>query len=365
MVFSDEDQFEGARRCRPYFKPGWNPDLMLAQNLTCHLAVYRRSLVQQAGGLRASFDGSQDYDLALRATRAARRVRHVPDVLYHWRQSETSFSARHAQHCVQAARRALAEDLGEAARVEPAPGLPQWNQIVYALPAPPPKVCMILPPGGQPPADAAYPAIEVLHGDEDGAARLMASDVLLFLAAGLTPTAPGWVAELAGHALRPEIGCAGARIDGPDGRIRHAGFMLDPRRVAVTLQPRSDVDDPGYRGQFMLARSVSAISRACLAVRRDVFLRAGGFDAACGALADVDLCLRLSASGLRCVWTPHARLLLSALPMPAPDAACIALMRARWGAVLANDPYVNPNLVVRAGNLALADAAAAPRKRLP
>jgi hypothetical protein len=175
------------------------------------------------------------------------------------------------------------------------------------------------------------------------------------MAAGLVPTAEDWLSELAGHAMRPEIGAVGARIDGPDGRIQHAGFILDPARVAVSLQPGADAEDPGYRGQFCLARSVSAVSRRCLATRRAVFEAAGGFDAALAPFEDVDFCLRLAAQDLRCVWTPHARCRAASPPALPRDRPALEKMRARWGGVLGADPYANPNLVVASGNFVLAD----------
>lgn len=357
LVFSDEDQLVGGRRARPYFKPGWNPDLLLSQNVVCHLAAYRRTLVTRLGGLHTDMAGAQDFDLALRVVEEVGpdRVRHLPLVLYHWRQSPTSFSATETARCRDAARRAVARLVRDAARVETDPALPQWPLVRFALPDPLPTVSLV--------TQAPPPFVDSLIADDAwdkarieivaDAARATGS-VLVFLARHLRPTGDDWLRALVAQALRPEIGAAGALLLAPDGRWQHTGYWLDPKRVVTTLAPPSDEADPGYRGQFALARSVSAVSRDCLAVRREVFTAAGGFAASAGDFAAVDLCLRLAARGLRTVWVPQARLRYTARPRTLSAGA--AWMRQRWGAALADDPYRNPNLAVVRGRLSLAGA---------
>jgi len=360
MIFSDEDQLIGGRRCRPYFKPGWNPDLLLGQNLVSHLGIYRRSLLEKIGGLRAGFDGSQDYDLALRAAAAipADRIRHIPEILYHWRQHPKAFSSRKLDACRASALAALAERLGPAGHPEPAPDQPLWTRIAFAIPTPPPLLSLIVREPAEAPSDPLYPSAEAVA--DASSAR---GQILVFLAPGLVPAAPGWLRELAGQALRPEIACAGGRVDQPNLCVAEAGSTLDPDAIVQTLSA-ADPDDPGYLGQYQLARSVSAVSRICLAIRADLFRAAGGFDPRAGAYADADLCLRLAEQGLRCVWTPHARLRYRNTIAPVrPDAAGAAYMRQRWGKTLAHDPYANPNLVIRAGTLGLADRQPHPPQR--
>ena len=128
---------------------------------------------------------------------------------------------------------------------------------------------------------------------------------------------PDWQDTLAAHAMRPGVGAAGARLDGPDGRLVHAGYVLDPGCIAYAPVVRADSEDPGYRGAYRLARTVSAVSGDCLAIRRDIFLDVGGFTPEAGDFADVDLCLKLAAAGLRTVWAPQARLRYTAA-VPAP-----------------------------------------------
>jgi len=346
LVFSDEDQIVKRRLAAPYFKPGWNPDLLLSQNVVGHLAVYRRALVKGAGNLRLEYDGSQDHDLALRIAMDLdpRRIRHVPRILYHWRQSAGSVSAAAAEACRAAAKQAVRDHLGRRARVESDPNLPQWPRVRFAVPAPAPRVSLV---GGA--ADSSYDPALVEHVADPTWAQ---GDVLVFLAPGLTPLAPDWLAELVAQACRPEIGAAGARLLSADGRLVHAGYWLDPQSIAHS--PRAAADDPGYRGHYRLLRSVAAVSGDCLAVRRSVFEAAGGFTAAAGDFRAVDLCLKFSARGLRCVWTPHAELQYSAAPAPMRTGA--GWMRSRWAAALAADPYRNPNLRLVRGRVALARA---------
>jgi GT2 family glycosyltransferase len=355
MVFSDEDQLDAnGRRVRPYFKPGWNPDLLLGQNCVCHLAAYRRSLVEALGGLREGYDGSQDFDLALRVSQVtpAARIRHVPDVLYHWRQSPGSYSATRAAVCEDSARRAIASHLGARTVVAPNTALPQWSDVYFGLPEPKPLVTLIQLHQAPAPADPQYGEIEALRGDVLSNAESARGSILVFLG-DIEVAAPGWIAALVATVLRDGVGCAGGRIDDRHGRIIHSGFVLDGLEIAQTLAPSSDAGDTGYRGSFMLMRTVSAVARDCLAIRRDVYRSAGGFDARAGAYGDIDLALRLAAQGLRCVWVPQARVRLRSGRYSPTDPAGAAYMRQRWPAELASDPYRNPNLVIRNHRLAL------------
>ncbi len=359
MVFSDEDQLDrNGRRCRPYFKPGWNPDLLLGQNCVCHLAAYRRSLVEALGGLREGFDGSQDFDLALRVSQVTpdARIRHVPEVLYHWRQSPGSYSMTRAEACEAGARRAIASRIGARSVVAPNTAQPQWCAVHFGLPEPRPKVTLIQRQQAPAPVDSQYDEVKVLQGDFLSSAGLAGGSILVFLG-DIAEAAPGWIAALVAAVLRHGVGCAGGRIDDTRGRIIHSGFVLDPKEIAQTVAPPSDADDPGYRGSFVLMRTVSAVSGGCLAIRRDLYRDMGGFDARAGAYADVDLALRLARRGLRCVWEPQARVRSrSGRPAPA-DPAGAAYMRQRWAAELASDRYLNPNLMIRNQRLTLKTAA--------
>ena len=350
MVFSDEDQLdERGRAVSPFFKPGWDPELMLSQNLVGHLAAYRLALVMTHGGIREDLDGSQDYDLALRVSAAVPRahIRHVPRVLYHWRQSRRSFSATHAERCAAVARRAVSEHVGGRARVVPNTALPQWNTADFAIGQQGASVSIVTADASSLVWARATRGVEIVDAAADAT-----GEVLVF-AGPLARAETGWLEVLAANARRREVGCVGGRIDDRRGRVVNAGFVLDPNRIAIAERCFADAGDPGYRGRFVLARSVSAVSLQCLAVRRELFEEVGGLDGAAGVYADVDLCLRLSALGYRCLWTPQTRVRTSQ-GVVRSDADGAAFMRKRWGAVLARDPFLNPNLTIVRGRLGLA-----------
>ncbi len=346
LLFTDEDQLVNGKRAHPYFKPGWNPDLFHAHNLVSHLGVYRHSIVKQLGGMRREFAGSQDYDLALRVAAAttADRIRHIPEILYHWRQHASSFSSRRAIQCHNAARAAVAAAVATQAIAESNPDLPQYIRVIYPLPRPPPQISLIMPQGAAP-----YPGADPWHGNPAEAP----GEILIFLPAGTTPARPGWLAELVGHALRPDIGCAGPLLLRPDGAVAHSGYVLDPNLVAQTLSPGSDPEDPGYFGHFWLCRTVSAVAREGLTIRRGLFTELGGFDPRAGAHADIDLCLRAAERGLRTVFAPYARLTCTTSVQLPVDQPGRAYMRQRWLPNLSHDPYLNPNLMLRDGNLSI------------
>ncbi len=394
LIFSDEDQLVHGKQASPYFKPGWNPDLLLSQNFICHLAVFSRAILAEIGGFRAGYEGAQDYDLALRAVEHvdARRVHHVPRILYSWRQTPESFSATNAAACRLAARRALQDHFGKSAAVVADESLPQWSRAKFHLPDTLPMVSVILPEHAAIPA-TDYPALEIMHGPPAQAS----GEVIVLLGAGLVALEKDWLHELVAQALRPEIGAVGGKLTWPGGALAHTGYVLDPVHIVQSVSPKSDADDPGYRGHFMLMRTVSAVSGDCMAMRRSVFSQAGGWNQQAGIFADVDFCLRVAARGLRVVWTPHAHLRYALGRAPsALSQACqanhkgheehkedsnklfvffvnlvikscspyrpiegAAWMRARWGDALAKDPYLNPNLTLHRNRLRLA------RKKTP
>jgi GT2 family glycosyltransferase len=348
VIFSDEDRIVDGAPASPYFKPGWNPDLMLGQNLVCHFAVFSRAVLSDIEGFRPFYEGAQDYDLALRATDRLppRRIRHIPDILYHWRAAPGSFSATSAAVCRESARRALANHVGGRAVVAADAALPQWQHVQFGLPETLPTVSLILPKGAKAPA-TAWPNLEILH---DGP-RHATGEFLVFLAANLATADELWLHELVSHAQRPEIGAVGGALFTRHGALAHSGYVLDQTHIIRSVTPWSDPADPGYRGQFRLIRTVSAVSGDCLCVRHDAFRQAGGLTPDAGAYAAVDLCLRLAARQLRCVWTPHVRLTQTRSSRQSRQGA--AWMRARWGDALTNDPYFNPNLTMHRNTLRL------------
>lgn len=415
VIYTDEDKIDGQGvQYSPYFKPDFDPDLLLGQNLLNHLTAYRRDLIQSVGGFREGFPGAQDHDLALRATAICGpdAVRHIPRVLYHWRQNTNvrSFSEGAMERCTAAGRRALAEHLqaqGLCAEIHPASEL--YHRILFPLPDPAPLVSIIIPTRDR--ADllrvcldgvlrrTRYPALEVLIADngstEPDALKLLGEvkadprvrvlslpgpfnfahitnsavseargDVLLLLNNDIEVINEDWLREMVSHAVRPDVGAVGARLLYPNGRLQHGGIVLGVGGVAGHLLVGTHRDDYGPFGVLGLLRSVSAVTAACLALRRDVWKQVGGMDEVNLSVAfnDVDLCLKIRKLGLRVVCTPFAELYHHESASRGYDTTSEKFLRFRketefmlqkWGDVLLKDPYYNQNFSLENANFKL------------
>ncbi|MCB2189924.1 MAG: glycosyltransferase [Deltaproteobacteria bacterium] len=408
IIYSDEDKIdEQGRRFGPYFKPDWDPELFLGQNMISHLGVYRRSLLERIGGFRLGLEGSQDYDLCLRALEHSRddRVRHIPRVLYHWRAiaASTASGGQAKTYAFHRARQAISEALnrrGIAARVEFGPN---WGHYVvnYLTPSPRPSISLLSPltddrPDQAPPlsgllqalptlldmwdielvvagpahrlalarAEAkAHPNLPLRLLEAEGgwaalanAAAAKAKGTILGLVdPGLRPTNQAWLEEAACLLDLPENGALGGLLLRQDGAVLEAGLTLLPERVAAPVNYGEPLKRIGNFMRHSTRQRLSAVSGACLFTQRQTFQRLGGLDqdGLDEAFADVDYCLRLRKEGLAVVWTPHARLELARPTGGGPLAALLAslpalketkFMERRWANLLAADPYHNPNL---------------------
>jgi GT2 family glycosyltransferase len=414
VIYSDSDNIDDSgRRWGPYFKTDWDPDLMLGHNMVNHLGVYRRSLLEAVGRLRLGLEGSQDYDLVLRVADASApsRIRHIPGVLYHWRRSASSpsFSETSLERCVVAARRAIREHLartGVEARIDVLPNYPYWTRVVYSLPRERPLVSIIVPTRDR--ADLLarcsdgvltrtdYEPLELVIVDNDStepethqlfthlardprvriiqhpgnfnystinnrAVQEARGDIVVLMNNDVDVISPLWLEEMVSQALRPEIGAVGAKLLYPDGHVQHAGVFLGISGLPGHLYPRIDRADLGSYGRAGLVRTVSAVTGACLAVRRSVFEEAGGLDSVNLAVAynDIDLCLKIREKGYRNIWTPFAELYHWESASRGSDTAPqnaerfqkeADFLRQTWGRKLDCDPYYNPNCSLAGGN---------------
>ena len=358
VIYTDEDKLDGVDRpYHPHFKPDWDPDLLLAYPYLGHLTAIRRDLVTRVGGLRPEFDGSQDYDLMLRATEQARRVVHIPKVLYHWRTVAGSAAgdpdAKPWAHA--ASRRALQDAVrrrGIDGAVESGPftgayhvrrevqGSPSVSVIIpfrdqAALtvtclesldrsPGHPISEVVLIDNGSVEPETRelrrrleARPRTRVLEypgpfnwsAINNLAAASCTTDMLLFLNNDIEATSEGWLKAMVELVQRPEVGAVGARLVYPDGKIQHAGVVLGMQGIATHLFSGMSGDLGGYMGWDRVVRSYSALTAACMLVRRPVFEEMGGFDEAYPvAFNDLDFCIRLTRAGYRLLYTPHAEL---------------------------------------------------------
>jgi GT2 family glycosyltransferase len=423
LIYSDEDKISTwGWRFDPYFKPDWSPDLLLNQNYLCHLVAVRADLVRELGGISEGFDGAQDWDFVLRATErcSAEQIHHIPRVLYHWRAVRGSTArSRDSKPAVPAAsmhalreactRRGVA--FSEVEMMERGGHF----RIRRSLPSPPPLVSVIIPTRNKPELlkkcllglreKTDYPALEILvvdNGSDDPAieeiysregkkirllrdpgpfnfsamnnhtAREANGEILLLLNNDVEPLDPEWLREMVTHAVRPEIGAVGAMLLYPNGRIQHAGITLGiagPMRVGgVAGHPGKRMrPDTRVMGNLLnVTRNVSAVTGACLAIRKELYQLVGGMDDGLPvAFNDVDFCIRVMKAGYRNLWTPHARLIhhesLSRGREDSPQKIDrfrreVRIMRERWGDLLDKDPYYNPNLTLVHENWGLGEA---------
>ena len=397
VIYSDEDKIDHeGQPSFPLFKPDWSPDLLLSYPYLGHLMVIRRRLVEEIGGFRPEMDGSQDFDLMLRATERAHAVIHIPKVLYHWRVVEGSAAGDPDAKpwAYDASRRALADALARReidGHVEsgPFPGAYHTRRAVDNAP----KVSIIIPLRDRAPmlrrcvdslsVDSGHQAFEVIlvHTDSVGpetravvdtllqqprvrvvehpglfnwsalnnaAARTGDGDRLLFLESDVVAQGGNWIDALAEQAQRPDVGAVGCRLLHPGGTLEHAGVVLGMQGLTGNVMSGLPRAYAGYMGWAGVVRECSAVSAACMMYRREVFEELGGFDEAYTLeLGDVDFCLRLQRAGYRVVFTPHAELVhhrSHSMGTPGSSHDRQAFLGAWSETVRKGDPFYNENL---------------------
>ncbi len=397
VLYTDEDKIdEKDERFAPFFKPDWTPDYLLTCAYTGHLSVVRRTLVEEVGLLRSTFDGSQDHDLMLRVTERARRILHLPKVLYHWRAIEGSAaSSSDAKPWAHEAGYRVTQDAldrrGE--RAEVLSGAFAGARRVKREIIDRPSVDVIIPfrDGGallnrcidSMESTAGYDNWRVILVDNgswepeshalvnrlvsrdrytllrdpsafnwsrinNDAAAHGDGDYILFLNNDIEATSDGWLAALLEHAQRPEVGAVGGKLLYPDGTLQHAGLILGMGGVAGHAFRYCPSWNPGYFGMARVIRNYSAVTGACMLVRRDVFEELDGFDVELGvSYNDVDFCLRLGQRGYLVVYTPYAELIHheSVTRGRGGSGREELIMLQRWRKLYEEgDPYFNPNL---------------------
>lgn len=359
LIYTDEDMLDSTgRHTRPYFKPGWSPDLLLAMNYLTHLVVCRRTLLDRAGGFRVGIEPGQDYDLVLRLSELATEVAHIPKVLYHWRSiaGSTASSGYAKPEAQGAAQRALAGALarrGVEATVEPH-GAGRFR-IRYPVP---PDAPVSLVHFGSPPPESGHRSIQTVAAEPGQAWGRAANDAveaasgeyLLLVGAAVSSAEPGWVEALLEQCGRAEVGVAGPRMIGSDRRVFSAGLLAtaDPagRFAFRGLHPASR----GYFGHAASSRNCTAVA-GCLMVRRSVFTELGGFDPDLPeVLAEMDFCLRARNAGYRVICTPYAT---AHLTTSSRDLRALLPERTEPPAPGQPDPLLNPNLRMVYGGVEL------------
>lgn len=415
LIYSDEDKIgDDGQRADPYFKPDWNPDLFRSQNMFSHLGVLHTQLVREVGGFRKGLEGSQDWDLVLRCTERVQpeQILHIPRVLYHWRihAQSTASSMKAKPYAVVAGERALNEHLARTGVRGSAEHVGMGYRVRYALPDVPPKVSIVIPTrnarglvrqcvesiqrrttypdweillvdnGSDDPAAVAYfqqlaqqPRIRVLRDDgpfnysalNNRAVAQAQGEVIALLNNDIEVLTPGWLEEMVSLALQPGVGAVGARLWYPNRTLQHGGVLLGPGGLAVHANKGLPRGLHGYAGRAALLQSFSAVTAACLVVRKSSYTQVGGLDETHLPVAynDVDFCLRLRALGLRSVWTPYAELVHHESATRGDDLAAPhrerfererQVMFSRWQALIDHDPAYNPNLRLDSEDMGLA-----------
>ena len=404
FIYSDEDKLdENNSRCMPFFKPDWSPDLFKSIMYTCHLGVYRASLVSDVGNFHEGFDGSQDHDLVLRIIEKTDRIYHIPKILYHWRMTPGSTALdTEAKSYTEAARiKALqrhCERRGLKATVQP--GLFSGAvRLKYTIDDNP-LISIIIPTrdNGKILCQCIdsilklsnYQKYEILIVDNNSvkadtlsylaslskhenisiiryagefnfsainnfAVTKAKGEILLFLNDDTQVISPEWLEAMLEHIGRPEVGAVGARLLYPNNTVQHSGVILGMGGVAGHAHVNLPRDHAGYFGRAKLIQNFSAVTGACMMTKASVFRLLKGFNEKDLAVAfnDIDYCLRLREKGFLIVYTPYAELYHHESLSRGSDVALdkierfkreIKYMETHWRNVIKADPYYNINL---------------------
>ncbi len=358
MFYSDEDKLdEHGHRVGPHFKPDFALETLLSQNYICHLTTARTSMIREIGGLRPDFDGSQDYDLVLRLVEKARKVVHIPKVLYHWRMhmQSTALNPGSKLYAFTAGQRAIADHLkrvglpGEVTIRDNAPGL---YKICYRWQSTP-LVSIIIPNRDQPKMLerclrslekttysnveivivengsqlretfdlyqrwAAKPNVRILRWEmpfnygavNNFAVREARGELVLLMNNDIEVINPDWLEHMVGLATKPGVGVVGAKLYYPDKSVQHAGVIIGMGEVAGHVNVGVPGDNLGYLGRLVCVQNFSAVTGACMMVRKEIYEEVGGLDEEYPlCYSDIDLCLKILQAGYRNAWTPDAEL---------------------------------------------------------
>ncbi len=402
LIYSDEDKIdEQERRCEPFYKPDWSPELMLCANMVTHLAVIRRELLQRIGGFNLAFDGAQDWDVFLRVSEHTDAIYHIPQVLYHWRKTtrSTAQNIGHKPGITKKQCQLVIEHLKRIGIQEPKVYLDtmdpihRTHPIVQWQPQGEYTVSIIIPSkdqhkllgyllktlfektagvthevilvdtGSQQAATQAIydtylaqPNFKLVHYTEpfnfsracNFGASFAQGNLLLFLNNDMEVINADWLQAMVQWFDLPQVGIVGSLLLYPDKRVQHAGVTIGLGGMAAHLFRAKSPDVFSPLGAARWYRNLSAVTGACLLIRRDVFDTVGQFEEAYSLnYSDVDLCAKVTDAGYRVVYTPRSILIHhenithgGAVPRQDFEVATERL-RHRF---IAEDPYFNPNL---------------------
>ena len=368
FVYSDEDKItDKGIRIDPFFKPDWSPDLFLSCNYLCHFSVIRRDLINEVGGFREGYDGSQDYDLFLRVIESIEedKIGHITKILYHWRitPSSSAFSCKAKPYANIAAKRALKDAMmRRGVKIdEVVDGLsPGTYRVNYKINNNDMRISIVVHTQGDvktlddciksvlmktnytnyeiiviisrtKATDKSaieyysqierHPKIRVLEFSEfsgqlasskinNYAASKINAEYILFLDENLEVVDSDWLSSMLEHVQRKEVGAVGAKLCYSNKKIEHAGIVIGVDGLPLYIHRGFPASAHGYFNRLQMVQDFSAISASCMLTKKTLFLEVNGFDEEHlgPGLNAVDYCLKLREKGYLIVYTPYAEL---------------------------------------------------------
>lgn len=415
MIYSDEDKIsmDDSEFFQPHFKSDFNIDMLRGTNYFCHLTVVKRELYEQAGNLRGEYDGAQDYDFVLRCVEHAQNVKHIARVLYHWRahKDSTAENPESKLYAFEAGARAIQshyDRIGIRAKVTSTKYLGIYKSK-YEFDERP-LVSIIIPNkdhiedldkcisaieekgtyknleyiivenNSEKEETFAYydslqkknPKVKVVTWDgpfnysaiNNYGVSFAKGEFYLFLNNDTEIINEDCIEELLGYCLRPDVGAVGARLFYEDGTIQHAGVVVGMQGVAGHESAGEPHESPGYFGRAIIAHDCSAVTAACVMVKKEVFEEVSGFDPELAvAFNDIDFCLKVRKAGYLIIYNPYAELYHYESKSRGQEDTEekirrfqreIEIFHEKWyDFLLKGDPYYNPNLTLTETNFGL------------
>ena len=415
VVYTDEDKvsMDGQHYFDPNFKPDFNLFRLRENNYICHIFVVRKSLTDETGMLRSEFDGAQDFDFILRCCEKAKKITHIPKVLYHWRchMDSTAADPSSKAYAYEAGRKAIREHyqrMGIDAKVDMTER-PGWYRSHIKVQGNP-MVSIVIPNKDHTDdlelclfsmsrkstyrnyevlivennsekeetfeyykkLPERYPKVRVLTWEKEFnysainnfAAKEAQGEYLLFLNNDVEILTPDWIEEMLQNCQQENVAAVGAKLYYPDDTIQHAGVVLGLGGIAGHIMCRASREDPGYFGRMISVQEISAVTAACMMVKKSEFDSVKGFDETFQvAFNDIDLCMKFRAAGKKIVFTPYAELYhyesKSRGLEDTPEKQFrfdkeVKRFQEKWAQQLEmGDPYYSPNLSVTEGDCSL------------
>lgn len=370
LIYSDDDELEGGRRCRPRFKPDWSITHLRAIDYIGHAAVINVRALEAAGGLSSENLAGDTWELLQRVgEQAVDYVRHIPAILLHRDAEEvkqSSVTIRRVHYPVPQSAPLVNIIISTRDALEL---LRQCVESILLKTSYPNFEIFIVDNGSRDPVTLDYldeikrrPRVRVYRYDRpfnysainNLAARQLSGEVLCLLNNDTEVISTDWLEEMVGHLYREKVGVVGAKLYYPDGRVQHGGDVVGPGGCANHLHQFIASHEPGYCHRAVVAQELSAVTGACLVTKRDLYLRVGGLNEKHLPVGfnDVDYCLKVREAGYKVVWTPHAELYHHESASRKEDKSPerirvakseVAYMRRRWPKEMRYDPFYNAN----------------------